>query len=41
MRRALALIPIALFATVLGAGPRPARAEAPLVVGYVTKSATN
>jgi ABC-type sugar transport system substrate-binding protein len=41
MRRALALIPIALFATVLAAGPRSARAEAPLVVGYVTKSATN
>ena len=42
MKRALALVPIALFATVLTAGPRPARAEeAPLVVGYVTKSATN
>jgi ribose transport system substrate-binding protein len=43
MRRALALIPIALLAAVLVAGPRPARAgEAPpLAVGYVTKSATN
>jgi ABC-type sugar transport system substrate-binding protein len=43
MRRALALIPIALSAAVLAAGPRPARAEEapPLAVGYVTKSATN
>lgn len=41
MKRALALIPIALTATLLVAGPRSTRAEAPLVVGYVTKSATN
>ena len=41
MRRALALISVPLFAAILAAGPRPARAEAPLAVGYVTKSATN
>lgn len=42
MRQALALVPIALVAAVLAAGPRPARAEeAPLAIGYVTKSATN